>query len=75
MSGSSEKMLDLLQQISVLKELDDQSRSGPESESATQDFRERRKRRQQIRIEMRKLASSARQKQAPRPASIAPDRS
>jgi hypothetical protein len=74
MSGSSDKMLDLLQQILVLKELDDQSRSGPESESAIQDSKERRKRRQQIRVEMRKLASSARQKQAPRPASNAPDR-
>jgi hypothetical protein len=62
MSGRSDKMLDLLQQVSVLKELDHYSRSNPESDPAIQDSKKRRKRRQQIHDEMKKLASAARQK-------------
>ncbi len=75
MSNSSDKMLDLLQQISVLKDLDDQSRTGAKTDLAIKDSKERRKRRQQIRAEMRRLASSARQKQSLRSGSIMPDRS
>lgn len=62
MSGSSDKILQLLQQISALNELDDQYRAGPKSEVAKADSRQRRKRRQQIRDEMKQLASSARKR-------------
>ena len=62
MSGRSDKMLDLLQQISVLEELDHYSRSDPKSDPAVQDSKKRRKRRQQIHDEMKELASAARQK-------------
>jgi hypothetical protein len=60
MSGSSDRMLNLLQQISVLNQLDNQSRS--DSKSAVLDSKGRRARRQQIRSEMKQLASRARQK-------------
>jgi len=62
MSASSDRILELLQQISVLKELDDQYRAGPKSADAKEESKQRRKRRQQIRNEMKALASSARQK-------------
>jgi hypothetical protein len=62
MSASSDKMLDLLQQISMLKELDDRYRSGAKSGAATQDSKERRKKRRQLCDEMKELASRVRQK-------------
>jgi hypothetical protein len=62
MSGSSDRILELLQQISALKELDDQYRAGPKSDVATGDSRQRRKRRQQIGKEMKELASGARKR-------------
>jgi hypothetical protein len=62
MSASSDKMLELLQQISMLKELDDRYRSGAKSGAAIQDSKERQKKRRQIRDEMKELASRTRQK-------------
>jgi hypothetical protein len=62
MSASSDKMLDLLQQISMLKELDDRYRAGAKSGAAKQDSKDRRERRRQIRDEMKELASRARHK-------------
>ena len=62
MSGSSERMLDLLQQLSVLNQLDSESRSDANSEAALLDSDGRRMKRQEIRAEMKKLASYARQK-------------
>jgi len=59
-SGSSDRILQLLQQISVLKELDNQYRSGPKSDLAIEDSRQRRSKRQQIGNEIKRLASSAR---------------
>ena len=62
MSGSSNRMLDLLQQLSVLNQLDDQSRSDAKSDAALLDSNGRRMKRQEIRAEMKQLASYARQK-------------
>lgn len=62
MSGSSDKMLDLLQQLSVLNQLDSQSRSDANSEAALLDSNGRRMKRQEIRAEMKQLASYSRQK-------------
>ncbi len=62
MSESSDKMLELLQQISVLKELDQQYRTGDRSDAEKQDSNKRRKKRRQIRDEMKQFAASARQK-------------
>jgi hypothetical protein len=62
MSGSSDKMLDLLQQLSVLNQLDSQSRSDASSEAALLDSNGRRMKRQEIRAEMKQLASYSRQK-------------
>jgi len=62
MSESSDKMLELLQQISVLKELDQQYRTGDRSDAEKQDSNKRRKKRRQIRDEMKQLAACARQK-------------
>jgi hypothetical protein len=62
MSASSDKMLELLQQISVLKELDDRYRARAKSSAAIKDSKERQKKRRQIRDEMKELASRARQK-------------
>jgi hypothetical protein len=62
MSASSDRILELLQQISALKELDDQYRAGPKTALAQEESKQRRSRRQQIRKEMKELASSARNK-------------
>ena len=62
MSSSSDRILELLHQISVMKELDDQYRAGPQSNVAKEESKQRHSRRQQIRNEMKKLASSARRK-------------
>jgi hypothetical protein len=62
MSGSSDRMLDLLQQLSVLNQLDNQSRSDANSEAALLDSNGRRMKRQEIRAEMKQLASYVRQK-------------
>jgi hypothetical protein len=62
MSASSDRILELLQQISVLNELEDHYRAGPKSADANEQSKQRRKRRQQIRKEMKDLASSARKK-------------
>jgi len=62
MSASSDRILELLQQISVLKELDDHYQAGPKSADAKQESKQRRKRREQIRKEMKELASSAHEK-------------
>ena len=62
MSESSDKMLELLQQISVLKELDEHDRAGDRSDAEKQDSKKRRKKRRQIRDEMKQLAACARQK-------------
>ncbi|HWY56067.1 MAG TPA: hypothetical protein VNZ03_16495 [Terriglobales bacterium] len=59
MSASSDRILELLQQISVLKELDEHDRARPKSKDSIEDSRQRRQQRQQIRKEMKKLASSA----------------
>jgi hypothetical protein len=61
-SGPSDKMLELLQEVSMLKELDNQSRTGGKNSAAIQDSKQRRKRRKQIHDEMKKLASDARKK-------------
>ncbi len=61
MSGSSDRMLDLLQQLSVLNQLEDQSETNAKSSAARLDSKGRRLRRQQIRAEMKQLASHARQ--------------
>jgi hypothetical protein len=60
MSGSSDRILELLQQISVLKELDDRDRDGAKGDAAIKDSRQRRRRRQQIRTEIKELAAGAR---------------
>jgi hypothetical protein len=60
MSTPSDKILELLQQVSALKELDDEYRAGPKSALARKDSKQRRIRRQQIRQEMKQLAHSAR---------------
>lgn len=60
MSGSSDRILQLLQEISVLKELDDHYRAGPKTDRAKEDSRQRRSQRQQIGNEIKRLASSAR---------------
>ena len=62
MSESSDKMLELLQQISVLKELDEHDRAGDRSRAEKQDSNRRRKKRRQIRDEMKQLAACTRQK-------------
>jgi len=62
MSGSSERMLDLLQQLSVLNHLDNQGGSDAKSSAALLDSEGRRMKRQEIRAEMKQLASYARQK-------------
>ena len=62
MSGSSDRMLDLLQQLSVLNQLDNQSRSDGKSGAALLDSKGRRMKREEIRAEMKQLASYARQK-------------
>jgi hypothetical protein len=62
MSASSDRMLELLQQISVLKELDEHDRDDAKGGAAVEDFRQRRKKRREIRDEMKKLASGARRK-------------
>jgi hypothetical protein len=59
-SGSSDRILQLLQQISVLKELDNQYRAGPKTDLAKEDSRRRRSKRQQIGNEIKRLASSTR---------------
>ena len=61
MSGSSDRMLDLLQQLSVLNQLEDQSETNAKSSAARLDSKGRRLTRQQIRAEMKQLASHARQ--------------
>lgn len=58
MSASSDKMLDLLQQLSALNELEDQSRSDSKDSS---DSKGRQSTRKKIRAEMKQLASHARQ--------------
>jgi hypothetical protein len=55
-------MLELLQQISVLQELDAHDGADAKSGAAVEDCRERRKKRREIRDEMKKLASWARRK-------------
>lgn len=60
MSGSSDKMLDLLQQLSVLNQLEDHE-TNAKSSAARLDSKGRRLTRQQIRAEMKQLASHARQ--------------
>ena len=62
MSGSSDKMLELLQEVSMLKELDNESRTGGKNSAAIQDSKQRRRRRQQIHDEIKELASDARKK-------------
>jgi len=62
MSENSDRILELLLQISALKELDHQYRAGPKSAVASAESRQRRERRQKIRSEMKELASSARKK-------------
>jgi hypothetical protein len=62
MSASSDRMLELLLQISVLDELDEHDRDDAKSGAAVEDFRERSKKRREIRDEMKKLASRARRK-------------
>ncbi|HXR17910.1 MAG TPA: hypothetical protein VN777_17075 [Terriglobales bacterium] len=61
MSVSSDKMLQLLQQISVLKDLDDDYRAGAKTNAAKEEARKRRKKRRQIGDEMKELASNAHQ--------------
>jgi len=61
MSGSSDRMLDLLQQLSVLNQLEDQSETDGKSSAALPDSKGRRLTRQKIRAEMKQLASDARQ--------------
>jgi hypothetical protein len=61
-SQPSDRMLELLKQISVLRELDDRFRRGAKTDGATRDFRERGSKSRQIREEMKKLASVARRK-------------
>ena len=62
MSASSDRMLELLHQISVLKELDEHDRDDAKGRAAVEDSRERRKKRREIRDEMKKLASVAHRK-------------
>ena len=62
MSGSSDRMLDLLQQLSVLNQLDNQSGSDATNNAALLDSEGRRTKCQEIRAEMKQLASYARQK-------------
>jgi len=62
MSSPSDRILELLQQISVLNELEDRYRTGPKSAGAKEESRQRRHRRQLIRKEMKELASRARKK-------------
>jgi hypothetical protein len=62
MSASSDRMLELLQQISVLKELDEWSDSGAKKGAGPQDSKERKQKRRQIRDEMKELASKTRPK-------------
>jgi hypothetical protein len=59
MSGSSDRMLDLLQQLSVLNQLEGQSETDAKSGTALPDSKQRR---QKIRAEMKQLASQARRK-------------
>jgi hypothetical protein len=61
-SGPSDKMLELLQEVSMLKELDNESRTGGKNSAAIQDSKQRRRRRQQIHDEIKELASDARKK-------------
>jgi hypothetical protein len=61
-SENSDKMLDLLQQISVLKELDERYQAGDKDGIVASERKERNKKRQQIHDEMEKLASSTRQR-------------
>jgi hypothetical protein len=60
-SESSDKMLQLLQQVSVLRDLDNEYRAGAKTNAATEEARKRRNKRRQISDEMKELASSARQ--------------
>jgi hypothetical protein len=62
MTASSDRVLELLQQISVLKELDQQYRASPKTAGAREESRQRRNRRQQIHKEMKALAANARKK-------------
>ena len=62
MSGSSDRMLDLLQQLSVLNQIEDQSETDANGGAAELDTKGRRLTRQKIRAEMKQLASDARQK-------------
>jgi hypothetical protein len=55
-------MLELLQEVSMLKELDNESRTGGKNSAAIQDSKQRRRRRQQIHDEIKELASDARKK-------------
>jgi hypothetical protein len=61
MSASSDKMLDLLQQLSVLNQLEDQSRSDSKNSAALVDSKRRQSTRKKIRAEMKQLASHVRQ--------------
>jgi hypothetical protein len=61
-SENSDKMLDLLQQISVLKELDERYQAGDQDGIVASERKERNKKRQQIHDEMEKLASRTRQR-------------
>jgi len=61
MSESSDRMLDLLQQLSVLNQLETEARSDVNSEAAVLDSNGRRMKRQEIRAEMKQLASYSRQ--------------
>ena len=61
MSGSSDRMLDLLQQLSVLNQLEDQSQSNSKNSTALLDSKRRQSTRKKIRAEMKQLAYNARQ--------------
>jgi hypothetical protein len=61
-STSSDRMLELLHQIAVLKELDEHDRDDAKNGAAVEDSRERRKKRREIRDEMKRLASGTRRK-------------
>jgi len=66
-SGSSDRILQLLQEISVLKELDDHYRASPKTDLAKEDSRQRRSKRQQIGNEIKRLASSTRKQNSSEP--------
>jgi hypothetical protein len=62
MSQPSDRMLELLQQISVLKELDAGDRREIKTVASARDSSERRNKSRQIRKEMKELASDARRR-------------